>query len=1030
MIESDASLGRADGVRSGGPLVSGPDPLAPELRFGDYLLEEEIAHGGMGVVYRATQLGLGRVVAVKLLLLGKYSSGESIERFRREAHSVAALRHSNIVSIFEVGECDGQHFFAMEFIEGQTLAGLLRSGPMPARRAAELARDVARAIHYAHSQGVLHRDLKPSNVLIDGLGQVRITDFGLAKKLDGSSDLTVTGQMVGTPNYLSPEQAAGRQSELGAASDVYAIGTMLYELLTGRPPFLEESLQETLLHIRDTDPETVRSLNPAIDRDLETICLKCLQKEPTRRYATAEALAEDLDRWLKQMPIAARPVGRLERASLWSKRRPRQAGLLGLLGLALVAVLVLLAGIAMVSIRARVRAEILELKTQKRAYAADINLIQQALDLNNLGRAEELLNQHRPEPARQDLRDWEWRYLWQQCQSEALFTLATRANSISSLTVSHDQRWLAVGEERQAGLSIWDLSSRRKVTEFPVGDGQVEAAFSPHQALLAYSYESGGLSPVLRAGVRLWDATSRQVIADLPLEGRCRALVFSEDGQRLLVSSSAPGNRIAVWSVSDRQKLTELAAPQYEGVGTPFAATRDLALAAYRTSGENEICLVDLNTGTERWKVKATDQQITALAFSADGRTLASGSGHTESAIRLWNVATGQELGRLEGHTSWVSALVFWPDGKTLASASADQTIRMWDLSTRQPRGVLRGHRREVWRLNLMPDNVTLISGCKDGSVNLWDIRALRPDRRLVILPEPVAGWHFPADGRSILTVDKVGRVTQWRGATFAEPQLVLELGGAVAVACISSDGARLAAQSPTGLIQVWDLPRRALLGQFTVPESHAYVGAFRDHGRKLVLVNWSGDDFYEWDVTAFRETQSWRVAGDRPSKAISADGRWCLSIGQESNTMLRDLVTGQMTSGRLNIETPGAIAISPDGRTIAAVSKQSYVRLWDLVTRHEIATFRGSLHGPHGVAFSANGRRLAIGSNGREAVKLWDLDSRQELLTLAGHGYIFGDIQFSPDGNTIAARSGQGSLHLWRAPFWAEIAAAEKRSQ
>jgi len=272
-----------------------PPPDAPDaagLRFGDYVLEAEIAHGGMGVVYRARQTGLGRVVALKLLLLGRHAGAESVERFRREAQAAAALRHPNIVAIHEVGEHEGQHYFSMELVEGRNLAEALRAGPLPPRRAAEVARTIAAAVHYAHGQGVLHRDLKPSNVLLDAFGEVRLTDFGLAKKLDGSSDLTVTGQMVGTPNYLSPEAAAGRHDAVGPASDVYSLGALLYELLTGRPPFLAGSLAETLLRIRDAEPVAPQDLNPGVPRDLQTITLKCLEKEPARRYASAGALAE------------------------------------------------------------------------------------------------------------------------------------------------------------------------------------------------------------------------------------------------------------------------------------------------------------------------------------------------------------------------------------------------------------------------------------------------------------------------------------------------------------------------------------------------------------------------------------------------------------------------------------------------------------------------------------------------------------------------------------------------------------------
>src|SRR2546422_391900 len=316
-----------DSSEAAGP-TAGPEELfSPNWkinlgRFGDYELLDEIAHGGMGVVYRARQINLNRTVAVKMLLLGQFSSAESIQRFQREATAAAGLQHPNIVAIHEVGAIDGQHFFSMDYVEGRSLATIIREKPLPARAAAIYCQGIAEAIAYAHGRGIIHRDLKPSNVLIDVFDQVRITDFGLAKQLDGSSDLTVTGHVLGSPNYFAPELAAGRHDEAGPATDVYSIGAMLYECLTGRPPFLAESLQETLLKIRDSEVPAPRLLNARIPRELETICLKCLEKGPAARYATAQELANDLARFLKSEPIHARPVTHAERAWRWCRRKP------------------------------------------------------------------------------------------------------------------------------------------------------------------------------------------------------------------------------------------------------------------------------------------------------------------------------------------------------------------------------------------------------------------------------------------------------------------------------------------------------------------------------------------------------------------------------------------------------------------------------------------------------------------------------------------------------------------------------------
>jgi predicted Ser/Thr protein kinase len=296
---------------------------APIVRFGDYELLEELARGGMGVVYRARQVSLNRTVAVKMILAGQLASDEDVRRFRAEAESAANLQHPHIVAIHEVGCADGQHFFSMEFVEGASLAALAREQPPSPTKAAEFVRTIAEAIAYAHQQGILHRDLKPSNVLIDRAGRVRITDFGLARRIEGGPELTGTGQVLGTPAYMPPEQAAGKRGEVGPASDVYALGAILYELLCGRPPFRAETPLETLVQVLESEPIAPRLLNPSLPRDLETICLKCLQKDPKRRYPTAQALADDLGLFLAGEPIRARPAGTFERAVRWARKQRR-----------------------------------------------------------------------------------------------------------------------------------------------------------------------------------------------------------------------------------------------------------------------------------------------------------------------------------------------------------------------------------------------------------------------------------------------------------------------------------------------------------------------------------------------------------------------------------------------------------------------------------------------------------------------------------------------------------------------------------
>lgn len=301
--------------------------------FGNYDVLGQIGQGGMGVVYLARQRGLGRVVALKLLLAGSRATETEIKRFHNEAKAAATLKHPNVVAIHEVGEHDCQHYFSMDYIEGQSLAELIHRTPLPAARAARYVKIIAEAVHYAHGQGVLHRDLKPHNVLIDAQDEPRITDFGLARQIDVDSDLTISGAVIGTPSYMPPEQAAGQRQQIGRTSDVYSLGAILYDLLTGRPPFRADTPVETLRQVIDTEPAPLRLVNRKVPRDLETICLKCLAKTPAERYPSAQELADDLGRFLRDEPIHASPVGTAGRLWRWSRRQPALASLAGAVGL-------------------------------------------------------------------------------------------------------------------------------------------------------------------------------------------------------------------------------------------------------------------------------------------------------------------------------------------------------------------------------------------------------------------------------------------------------------------------------------------------------------------------------------------------------------------------------------------------------------------------------------------------------------------------------------------------------------------------
>jgi WD40 repeat protein len=680
-------------------------------------------------------------------------------------------------------------------------------------------------------------------------------------------------------------------------------------------------------------------------------------------------------------------------------------------------------------------------EAQVQAYAADMSLVQQALALNNLSRAGDLLQRHRRKPGEPDLRGWEWRYLWQQCQSDPHFTLSkTEHGRLRSLAVSRDGKWLAVAGPDGPGVgkvTLWDLWTRKEIQPLSAGNGLVQVAFSPSEPLLAFSVDATDVATTVRSySVRFWDGAARKRLAlELPLDTQCGRLNFSADGQTLVTCTRG---EVSLWRVRDGEKLFSYSAAHVnsEENGAAFAAAGDLSVAAYATKPDATIHVIDLATRQERWSKPAAEEEVLALAISPDGRILASGAGYAESAIRLWDVATGNELRQLEGHHSFVMALVFWPDGKTLASASGDQTIRLWDVSdVTHPRvlNVLRGHRDEVWGLALLPGNETLVSYGKDGSVLLWEIALQKRQPTEVQLPEKFAAWRFGQDGKSVLTLGQQRQVAQWSGEDFLSKEPSIEIGMSLVrsksnwghwPALFSQDGRWLAVGSTNGLLEVWDLLNRRLFRHFNHATEEAFPWAFLADGKRLVASQ-PNDFLHEWDLTTGEEISSWPGAGNMTSLAFSPDEQWCLMF---SPGVLREMATGHETSlgNPTTVWAAFSATFSLDGKIIAAAGSDGSGLLWDMATRRELKPVGGLLNGLQSVTFSPDGKRLATGSAGREAIKLWNVETLEELLTLPCNGSMFGSTAFSPDGNILGSMNYQGVLHLWRAPSWEEIKQAE----
>jgi WD40 repeat protein/serine/threonine protein kinase len=803
---------RGGGDDVGATLDGGEDmPLPRGTRvhyFGDYELLREIGRGGMGIVYKARQISLNRPVALKMLKSEMLATDDELRRFQNEAEAVALLDHPHIAPIHEVGEYQGRRYFSMKLIEGSSLDRRLGDYTSDPQAAATLVATVADAVHHAHQRGILHRDLKPANILLDAGGEPHVTDFGLAKRVTGDSELTQSGAILGTPAYMSPEQASGRRGEVTTASDIYGLGAVLYALLVGRAPFVGDTLIETIQQVRERSPEPPSKLNARTPSALEVICLKCLQKDQDRRYASAQALAQDLRHYLAGEPITARRTSTLERAWLWCRRKPWLAGAIGSTAAAVLAVAVVSTIFAVEQTRAKNR--ITGLANELRSSRDQLKDLNGDLESSLKGsyrrlarldfeRAQNAFEKEQFGPGLLRLVQ-SWRSAiaandpgWQRAARAGISAWSRHIKEprhilfhdqlVSAIAFSPDGKTVLTGSYDHTAR-LWDAATGRPFgAPMPHQDSVAAAAFSPDgKTVLTGSHDHTA---------RLWDGTNGRPLARVLRHDRgVTSVAFSPDGKTMLTGSGDGSARL--WNADTCQPI---GAPMHHELMVREAVFSPDGRMVATASDDNTARLWDATTGRPlgpslRHQGEGRALRVLEVAFSPDGKAVITGS--NDHTARLWDTATSRQLGSPLWHHDSVGAVAFSPDGKAVLTGSEDQTARLWDVATGQPIGAPMQHAGEVADVAFSPDGKFALTGGQDGSVRLWDATTAQP----LGLPMPhqarVSDVVFSPDGKSVLTASNDGTARLWDVATGQPLGLPLQHNGAVWTMAFSPDGKTL----------------------------------------------------------------------------------------------------------------------------------------------------------------------------------------------------------------------------------------------
>jgi serine/threonine protein kinase/WD40 repeat protein len=998
----------------------------PGDRIGRYRLLQQIGEGGCGVVYMADQEEpVRRRVAVKVIKLGM-DSRNVIARFEAERQALAMMDHPNIAQVLDAGATDaGRPFFVMELVRGVRITEYCDQNRVTAIERIRLFIQVCQAVQHAHQKGIIHRDLKPSNILVtlhDGMPVPKVIDFGIAKateqRLTDKTLFTAFTAFIGTPAYMSPEQAEMSGLDVDTRSDVYSLGVLLYELLTGRTPFDPEELlkggydacRRTLREEEPTRPSTLLStlqneeLNTTASHlhteapklihllkgDLDWIIMKCLEKDRTRRYATATALADDLQNYLDDEPVIARPPSNLYRFQKLLHRHQ-----LAVTASAVVVLTLFLAALVSTWLAVRAtRAEAVARDSQKQEarlrreaelesaaarlneYIADINLAHQSLAAGNYGRASSLIERHRPQPGNPDLRGFEWRYLWRLCRGNEHVSFPNQGSPILCLAFSPDGSEFAVG--LRDSLLIYQVKTQSLVARIPK---------SAQSAV--YTVDGQSLITASRNTVRVW--RTRDWTEQATFQDESEPVTLSHQGH-LLASQTREGVLL---------RDTD----SWKPVRTLRNASGPMAF-----SPQDNLLATDSRKGITLWPLSPDGLEVIlgdstnlfhrggpwfrqnhGIVFSPDGKTVvaARNTPSTRGAFILstWNASSGKELGFFPSdpehpeHTSVISCLIASRKQPLLATGSWDHSIRLWDLSAQKFLGAVQGNLNEVWCIALAPDESLLVSGAKDGGLNLWP------------LPPRSSEEELPGE---------------WIPLAF------------------SADDRTLAVLSPDCKVAHYDMATREIDHQIQLPLDRPFPWFFAsvsssENLRTLAFRDGSGQVFL-WDDPD-RTNRVFAAAGSRNDfVTLSPDGR-NLVVGARDRP-LRWFQLNNSTNPPLEIEASSAL-FSADSRILAAFQRDSQVLIYNVSSRSLRTNILANVPFFANSTLSCDGRLLATSSGPDDpdnAIHLWSTTTSRLIGTITGHKQPVSALALSPDGQTLASSSHDGTLRFWNIPTQQEL--------